>query len=427
MLSVRYAALALATLALATLALTARADGYVYWSAVSDLGQGTPAIGRAGLAGQNPNQTFITGGNWGGNGNVGPYGLAVDRAPEEGTAKFLYWTNLRSATGGPNSSSIVRAPSDGTGFPQTLLFEPGFAPLDVAVGGGFIYWNITPQSDRGVPGSIGRAFSLHGDDPSENFVSPLQETFGIAIDDTYIYFTDQVPQQGGGTVSTIGRAKLDGTGIDERWLVADAGEGWWDVAVEDKFIYWTATGTGGASGPGTIGRARLRGKGKPTAVNEDYISGATNPYAVAVDDAHIYWSNFYSESGSATIGSANLNGSNVQQDLISLPSGVSIRALALDAGPYACAGEDATVAGTGRSDTLRASNDDDVIAARGADDTVSARGGDDLVCGAGSADTLTGGGGDDELLGGGGDDTLRGGGGDDVCRGGGGDDIKRRC
>ena len=92
-----------------------------------------------------------------------------------------------------------------------------------------------------------------------------------------------------------------------------------------------------------------------------------------------------------------------------------------------CAGQDATIVGTGRSDTLRGTNGDDVIAAGGGDDKVTALGGDDLVCGAGGADQLSGKGGDDELRGAAGDDVHRGGGGSDKCRGGGGSDSKQGC
>jgi Ca2+-binding RTX toxin-like protein len=296
------------------------------------------------------------------------------------------------------------------------MADVGFSPTDVAVGGGFIYWSQLPRTDVGRPGMIGRALSLRGEDPS-NFVQPLQSALGIAIDNTYIYWTDSVPRtEGAIPVSTIGRARLDGTDIpNERWLVAaSANETWADVAVDARHVYWSNT-----SG-GRIGRAKLNGSGTP--VNGDWISGATNPAAVAVDAAHIYWSNLDPNTQTSSIASANLNATNPQQNLIPLSPGITVNGLAVDAGPLACAGEAATIAGTGRSDTLRGTDGDDVIAARGGDDTVSARGGDDLVCGAGGDDRLRGGRGDDRLRGGRGDDRLRGGTGNDVMPGGARDD-----
>jgi Ca2+-binding RTX toxin-like protein len=412
----RRAALALATLAVATMALAARADAYVYWAAYSPDGQETPAVGRANLDGSNPNQTFITGADWG---ITGPYGLAVDLAPDIEGNKYVYWTVLFEP-GSAVNGAIGRAPVDGTGTPQNFIPDAGFGPPDVAVGGGFIYWSIEPRTDVQRPGTIGRAILPHLEGYSQDFVQPLQSPFGIAIDGTYIYWADRVPLTEGATpVSTIGRARLDGQDSpNERWLVAaSANESWSDVAVDARHVYWaSATSSGGA-----IGRARLNGSGAPTAVNPDYIT-ATNPAAVAVDATHIYWSNLDPNTRTSSIASANLNATNVQQNLIPLSTGITVNGLAVDAGPSACAGEAATIAGTGRSDTLRGTDGDDVIAARGGDDTVSARGGDDLVCGAGGADVIRGGRGDDRLRGGRGDDRLRGGTGNDVMLGGASDD-----
>jgi Ca2+-binding RTX toxin-like protein len=421
----RRAALAVATLAVATIALAARADAYVYWAAYNFGGQGTPAIGRANLDGSNPNQTFITDPNWG---TAGPYGLAVDVAPDIRGNKYVYWTVL-FVPGSSVNGAIGRAPVDGTGSPQTFIPAAGFGPPDVAVGRGFIYWSIEPQPvGSGVqrPGTIGAAILPDLEEYNPNFVQPLQLPLGIAIDDTYIYWADSVPlTEGAVPVSTIGRARLDGTDIpNERWLVApNTDQAWRDVAVDAKHVYWSNASL--TSSGGTIGRANLNGSGPPTAVNEDWISGATIPAAVAVDAVHIYWSNYDPNTQTSSIASANLNATNVQQNLIPLSSGVGVTVpgLAVDAGPFACAGEAATIAGTGRSDTLRGTDGDDVIAARGGDDTVSARGGDDLVCGAGGADVIRGGRGDDRLSGGTGNDVMHGGASDDRLVGGAGRDF----
>jgi Ca2+-binding RTX toxin-like protein len=191
----------------------------------------------------------------------------------------------------------------------------------------------------------------------------------------------------------------------------------------EAFIYWSR-------GDG-INRANLDGTG----VDQLFVAG-TGPSSdlsqfgdVAVDASHIYWTTNPMSNGTTTpsIGRANLDGTQVDQNFIELPSGGYGVQLAVDAGPAACAGTDATIAGTGRSDTLRGTKDDDVIAAGGGDDTVVGLGGDDLVCGGGGDDKLRGKGGGDELLGGGGDDDLRGGGGSNNCRGGGGSDSERGC
>jgi Glycine rich protein/RTX calcium-binding nonapeptide repeat (4 copies) len=100
----------------------------------------------------------------------------------------------------------------------------------------------------------------------------------------------------------------------------------------------------------------------------------------------------------------------------------------LNCGPApSCAGNKATIVGTGRADKLRGTSRDDVIVAGGGDDRVAGMRGDDLVCGSDGDDELRGNGGGDVLKGGGGGDVLRGGGGADRCGGGGGSDSKRQC
>ena len=67
-----------------------------------------------------------------------------------------------------------------------------------------------------------------------------------------------------------------------------------DVAVNGAHIYW-------ANYDGdTIGRANLDGSG----VDQNFISGADEPCQVAVDASHVYWGNL----GPSTIGRANLDG-----------------------------------------------------------------------------------------------------------------------
>ena len=96
-------------------------------------------------------------------------------------------------------------------------------------------------------------------------------------------------------------------------------------------------------------------------------------------------------------------------------------------GALTCAGQKATMAGTGGPDRLRGTSGDDVIAAKGGDDRVVGLRGDDIVCGGAGADLIRGQGGDDTLRGGPGKDELRGGPGSNRCRGGGGSDSKQSC
>ena len=101
-----------------------------------------------------------------------------------------------------------------------------------------------------------------------------------------------------------------------------------------------------------------------------------------------------------------------------------------------CAGQTATVVGTGGADVLTGTDKRDVIKARGGNDTIRGLGRNDLVCAGGGNDTVKGGSGNDRLKGGSGRDLLKGGGGaDDLlggpgrdrCKGGPGKDTERSC
>jgi uncharacterized repeat protein (TIGR01451 family) len=105
-------------------------------------------------------------------------------------------------------------------------------------------------------------------------------------------------------------------------------------------------------------------------------------------------------------------------------------------GGATCAGQAATIVGTGGADTLVGTAKRDVIKARGGNDTVRGLKGNDIACGGGGKDIVKGGSGNDRLKGGSGRDLLKGGGGDDDlfggpgrdrCRGGAGHDTKHSC
>ncbi len=70
----------------------------------------------------------------------------------------------------------------------------------------------------------------------------------------------------------------------------------------DAFLYWTN------SGSGSIGRANISGSG----ANPSFITGCTQPLGMAIDAGHIYWSN----NATGAIGRANLDGTGVDQAFV---------------------------------------------------------------------------------------------------------------
>jgi hypothetical protein len=131
----------------------------------------------------------------------------------------------------------------------------------------------------------------------------------VAVDSAHVYWTN------GGT-NAIGRANLDGTGVNQTFITGAANPQ--GVAVDSAHVYWA----NGSSG--TIGRADIGGSG----ANQSFIS-AGNPLGVAVDSAHVWWAN--GATFSAT-GQANLDGAFVNQRFISTissPTAVAVDAITL--------------------------------------------------------------------------------------------------
>ena len=293
--SLLLAALALAALALAALALAARADGFVYWS--NNFG----TIASANLDGTTANPSPVSVGA-----QVQVHGLAVD-------GSYIYWTNFQTG-------AIGRANLDGSGV--TPSFIGASAPDGVAVENVRLLDELQRHHRTGQPQRHGSPAELHhrlrrpAGDHGRRHLYLLGQPFG-----------------------TVGRANLDGTGVQQDFISGAPITGGRDlvlgVAVDSTSVYWSNFYSG------TIGRANLNGTG----INQNFITRAAEPVGVAVDSAHVYWANFRSE-----IGRANLDGSGVNQRFARADAP---QAVAVDALAGSCAGQAATIVGTGGSDTLR--------------------------------------------------------------------------
>ena len=272
------AALVLAILVVATLALAARADGFIYWAnndgtiqsatlsgtpansnLVTSQGKGrgvavddtyiywpnydTDTIGRASkLDGSGVNQKFITGA-------YAPMGVAVDASDGTGT-RHLYWANSNGTIGradldsNGNPSNVVQNFVTGAGIPQGITVDDtyvywashasigrankldgsGLSPdfilgvnpgVDIVLGvavdsiGGQIYWS------NFYSGMIGHGF-LNGRVINQSLITGAAEPVGLAVDSAHLYWANYR--------GDIGRANLNGSGVDENFARADAPE-----------------------------------------------------------------------------------------------------------------------------------------------------------------------------------------------------------
>jgi virginiamycin B lyase len=172
-------------------------------------------------------------------------------------------------------------------------------------------WGACPFCVAG-PSGIGRA-NLDGTGVDQNFITFHGRPAAIAIDGTHIYWTSPLD-------STISRANLDGTGVEGGFITGIAPH---DVAVDAGHIYWTSGSV--------IGRANLDGTGVEPRFIETPPGVVEAPrfFGVAVEGGNIYWAfqNFpISSAILRSIGCANLDGTGVNYELIT----ANARDVALD-------------------------------------------------------------------------------------------------
>jgi hypothetical protein len=154
---------------------------------------------------------------------------------------------------------------DGTGVDDRFITglaisrSPAFQtadPCGIAVTGKYIYWMYGAESRKPVP--IGRA-NLDGTGVDKRFITGVPNgSCGIAVDGGHIYW---------GNGGFLGRANLDGTGVNRRFIPTPGGA--CGVAVYQGHIYWRQLTGKGAHSSATIGRANLDG----SAVDEQFITG----------------------------------------------------------------------------------------------------------------------------------------------------------
>jgi len=122
-----------------------------------------------------------------------------------------------------------------------------------------------------------------------------------------------------GVPATIARANLDGTGVNQNFITG--GNTVLGLALDGAHIYWSNDSP--LPIEQTIGRANLDGTG----VNQNFVAtGGGSPGGLAVDSGHLYWVN----RGSFTLGRANIDGTGVNQNFVA--TGVFPEGLAVDSG-----------------------------------------------------------------------------------------------
>jgi hypothetical protein len=176
--------------------------------------------------------------------------------------------------------------------------------------------------------SIARA-KTDGTPASVNLEFLLQKAVGMSVSGGFLYWANP-------SADAIGRAKLNGEGaaseVEEEFITGASNPQY--VAVDGEHIYWT-NAADGKDGTGTIGRAKLGASGVEE-VNQGFITGASNPTGIAVDSGaeFLYWGNAGSARPTRTIGRAKLGAAGAEEvkqgfvelNLGALPQGLAVNA-----------------------------------------------------------------------------------------------------
>jgi hypothetical protein len=252
----------------------ASASAAVYWAG------GT--IGAANLDGTDPNPKYFK-----------PPFSSDSAGPECGLAvssTHLYWVG---------AFGIGRVNFDGPASPATLV--GGLRrPCGIALTASHLYW--AGQED----GTIGRA-NLDGSEATV-LIAGLNGPCNLAAGGGYLYWLDW---------SGIGRVRLDGSEAEPGFVSTVGGCG---LAVDSRYIYWGEHGR--------IGRANLDGS-EP---DPEFIAGIGGVGSIAVDGAHLYWTDRPEGMAYSSIGRANLDGSGVVRSWIATES-FALGGVAVDGRP----------------------------------------------------------------------------------------------
>lgn len=285
-------------------------------------------------------------------------------ASASGASAAIFWVNT--------DNNSIGAANLGTSHATDVhqLFIRGLGPVAEGVVAGphnYLYWSDSPNN------RISRAhlFYRHGRlhvQVTRNFITGADQPEGVAVYGGYIYWINH------DIAASIGRANLNGTGVNESFVPSEASSGLSDInyatglTVTASYIYWAdtnqnsiaraSTATGGdvqqfitglsaprgvaVSGPyiywandldnGTIGRANLDGSD----VNNDFISGALGPCMLTVSGNYIYWTDSGGGTSGTSVGRARLDGAGVTQHYVngaSGPCGVAVNSFVLKRPP----------------------------------------------------------------------------------------------
>lgn len=193
--------------------------------------------------------------------------------------KYLYYTNR---TVGENK--IGRVGQDGTANEPDWLTPASGNVSCVAVDDTYVYWGN--QSEK----YIGRA-KLDGTGADPKWVQTTRDIRGLVVTSAYIYFLAYT--------GYIGRCNIAGGEVNNSFI-ATSGQAHYSLATDGVYLYW------GDWGNEYIGRAKLDGTG----VEQPWVAAAGRVTALTIDTTYVY----YGRGTAKNVGRVNLDGSGQEDE-----------------------------------------------------------------------------------------------------------------
>ena len=235
------------------------ADAYIWWHSYNSANSSIGRVGNDGTGGGGLG--FVSGIYYGA--GVGSNGANI------------FWGQSGNGSD-PGDIGRASATGDGSDADLTWIGAGTFCgTFDLAANAAYVYWLSSTCS--GTNRQISRA-TVGGVELGGVVNTP--GACGFGIDGTYFYWSNG---------QFIGRALLDGSNPDPDWVDTGAGVTPCDVAADAGHIYWTFASF--SSTNTTLGRAAIDGTGvnNSWAAVSPYLGDASLPAPIAADGTYVYW------------------------------------------------------------------------------------------------------------------------------------------